>query len=134
MKELKPNTTRLLNKIALINNQAFSKELLKIVADDKNTIDDDIYQLSKFTLIANIDPNETNPIVEIHDVIANKIMEINGDKNNKAFLEDIIQKIPKSKDLKAGHLWRISKTISENLEVLLKNSENIILTRIRYLI
>ncbi|WP_341751193.1 tetratricopeptide repeat protein [Candidatus Tisiphia endosymbiont of Piscicola geometra] len=123
IKELKPNAKRLLNKIALINTQGFSKELLKIITDDKNTIDDDIYQLSKFALISNTDPNETNPVFEMHDVIANKIMEINGNKNNRDFLEDIIQKIPKYKDLKTGHLWRISKTIPENLEVLLKNSE-----------
>ncbi|WP_425360177.1 hypothetical protein [Candidatus Tisiphia endosymbiont of Ceraclea dissimilis] len=43
--ELKPNARKLLNKIALINNQSFSKDLLSFITDDKSTINDDIYQL-----------------------------------------------------------------------------------------
>jgi hypothetical protein len=124
--ELKPNAKRLLNKIALINNQAFSKELLKIIADDKNTIDDDIYQLSKFALISNTDPNETNPVFEMHDVIANKIMELNGNKNNRAFLEDVITKLVNyiPKDVIKGRVFRNSRTIQGNFEIIEKNSIN----------
>ncbi|WP_341757333.1 tetratricopeptide repeat protein [Candidatus Tisiphia endosymbiont of Ditula angustiorana] len=125
IKELKPNAKRLLNKIALINNQAFSKELLKIIADDKNTIDDDIYQLSKFALISNTDPNETNPVFEMHDVIANKIMELNGNKNNKSYLEDIITKLMDGipKNVLKGRIFRNTKTIRENMEIILKNAQ-----------
>ncbi|WP_367364160.1 tetratricopeptide repeat protein [Candidatus Tisiphia endosymbiont of Nedyus quadrimaculatus] len=125
IKELKPNAKRLLNKIALINNQAFSKALLKIIADDKNTIDDDIYQLSKFALISNTDPNETNPVFEMHDVIANKIMELNGNKNNKSYLEDIITKLMDGipKNVLKGRIFRNTKTIRENMEIILKNAQ-----------
>ncbi|MCC8371191.1 MAG: tetratricopeptide repeat protein [Rickettsia endosymbiont of Pseudomimeciton antennatum] len=123
--ELKPSAKKLLNKIALINNQGFSKELLKIITDDQSTINDDIYQLSKFALISNIDSHETNPVFEMHDVIAQKIAEINGNSNNKAYLEDIVTKlvgcVPKS-GIKA-RIFRSAKTISENFEVILKNSE-----------
>jgi hypothetical protein len=41
--ELKPSAKNLLNKIALINNQGFSKELLSFITDDKGTMNDDIY-------------------------------------------------------------------------------------------
>ena len=54
MKELTPSANELLKKIALINNNKFSKSFLKMVTDNKETIDDDIYQLSKFFLISNI--------------------------------------------------------------------------------
>ncbi|WP_375332078.1 tetratricopeptide repeat protein [Candidatus Tisiphia endosymbiont of Temnostethus pusillus] len=123
--ELKPSARNLLNKIAMINNQSFSKELLKIITDNQNTLDDDIYQLSKFTLISNIVPNSTNPIFEMHDVIAQKIAEINGSRNNKAYLEDIVSKlmnyIPQT-TVKA-HIFRNAKTMPENLEIILRNSE-----------
>ncbi|MCC8416455.1 MAG: hypothetical protein LN575_03735 [Rickettsia endosymbiont of Gnoriste bilineata] len=91
--ELKPSAKKLLNKIALINNQGFSKELLKIITDNQNTLDDDLYQLSKFALISNIDSHDTNPVFEMHDVIVQKIIEMNGVKINKPYLEDIVVKL-----------------------------------------
>ncbi|OZG32442.1 hypothetical protein [Rickettsia endosymbiont of Culicoides newsteadi] len=121
---LKPSAVKLLNKIALLNNQSFSKQLLSVITDSKDTLDDDIYKLSKFLLISSIDPNKGNPIFEMHDIIANKIMELNGAKNNKMYLEDIILKLPKPKNsVLLIHVWRESKTIRENLEILFKNSE-----------
>ncbi|WP_341751434.1 MULTISPECIES: tetratricopeptide repeat protein [unclassified Candidatus Tisiphia] len=122
IQELKPSAVKLLNKIALLNNQSFSKQLLTIITDNTNTLDDDIYQLSKFMLISNIDPNKDNPIFEMHDIISNKIMELNGD-NNKIYLENIINKLPKFKGPYSGYLWKSTKTIPENLEILLNNSE-----------
>ncbi|WP_342278547.1 tetratricopeptide repeat protein [Candidatus Tisiphia endosymbiont of Myopa tessellatipennis] len=126
IKELKPNTKRLLNKITLINTQGFSKELLKIITDDKNTIDDDIYQLSKFALVANIDSNETNPVFEMHDVIANKIIEINADNNNKNYLEDIVTKLIDAtpKNLVKGRIFRSARTMLENLKIIERNATN----------
>jgi hypothetical protein len=123
--QLKSNAKKLLNKIALINNQGFSKELLKIITDDPNTLDDDLYQLSKFALISNIDSNENNHIFEMHDVVAQKVAEINGDNSNKTTLDDIITKlmnyIPKS--VIKARIFRTARTISENFEIILKNSE-----------
>nr|WP_016926518.1 hypothetical protein [Rickettsia conorii] len=65
--ELKPSAKRLLDGIALLNNQSVSKELLNSITEDKHSLDDDIYQFSKFALISNIEPNEVNPIFEMHD-------------------------------------------------------------------
>ncbi len=121
IKELKPSAIELLNKIALINNQGFSKELLKIITDDITTLDDDIYHLSKFALIANIDSNETNPIFEMHDVIAQKIMEVNGYRNNKSHLEQIIDEIAQAMPTigkSAGYIFYNGTTITENLKVI----------------
>ncbi|UCM85150.1 MAG: hypothetical protein LF885_03840 [Rickettsia endosymbiont of Culicoides impunctatus] len=123
--ELKPNARKLLNKIALINNQGFSKELLSFITDDQSTLNDDLYQLSKFALISNIDPQEANPIFETHDIIVQKIAEINGNRNNKAYLDDIITKLMNyvPKNILQGRIFRSAKTIQENLEIILKNSE-----------
>ena len=123
--QLKPSPRKLLNKIALINNQGFSKELLSFITDDKSTMSDDLYQLSKFALISNIDSNDTNPIFEMHDVIAQKIAEINCDENNKAYLDDIITKLMNCipKNVLQARIFRSAKTMQENLEIILKNSE-----------
>ncbi|MDR0329293.1 MAG: tetratricopeptide repeat protein [Rickettsia sp.] len=122
IKELKPSVVELLNKIALLNNQSFSKQLLTAITDDPDTINDDIYQLSKFMLISNIDSNEDNPVFEMHDIISNKIMELNGD-NNKIYLENIIAKLPKSKTTHLQYAWMTANTILDNLTILLNNSE-----------
>ncbi|WP_375331338.1 tetratricopeptide repeat protein [Candidatus Tisiphia endosymbiont of Oplodontha viridula] len=122
IQQLSPSAVNLLNKIALLNNQAFSKQLLTVITDNKDTIDDDIYQLSKFMLISNINFSENNPIFEMHDIVSNKIMELNGD-NNKIYLENIIAKLPKPTRALSGYLWRTAQTIAENLEIILKNSE-----------
>jgi hypothetical protein len=76
IQQLNPSAVKLLNKIALLNNQSFSKQFLSTITDHKDTLDDDIYQLSKSMLISNIDPNKDNPIFEMHDIVSNKIMEL----------------------------------------------------------
>lgn len=124
IKELKPSAISLLGKISLMNNQSFSKQLLSIITDHQDTLDDDIYKLSKFLLINNIDSKEENPIFEMHDIIADKIQKINGNRNNKIYLEDIIhrlvQYVPKS--VIKAHIFRISKTIHSNFEILSNNA------------
>lgn len=61
----------------------------------------------------------------MHDVIVQKIIEMNGVKINKPYLEDIVVKLidatPKS-GIKR-RIFRTAKTMSENLEIILKNSE-----------
>ncbi len=125
IKELKPSAKELLNKIALINNQAFSKDLLGIITNDQNLLDNDIYQLSKFALIANIDSNETNPIFEMHDVIAQKIAEINGEKVNQLCLEEVVVKLVNSIPQSIVKAWafRNSQTIAENITIISQNAK-----------
>jgi tetratricopeptide (TPR) repeat protein len=118
--QLTPSASQLLHKIALINNHAFSKQILSIITDSKDTIDDDIYQLSKFVLISNIDSDENNPVFEMHDIVAQKIRESNEDTKNKLYLEDIVVKITKSlpTTMHTGHIFHSGKTINENLKVI----------------
>ena len=78
-------------------------------------------------MISNIEPNEVNPIFEMHDVIAEKILQINGDKGNKEYLEhnvtNLLNSIPKS--LVKGRIFRNAKTIPDNIEIITKNAEKI---------
>jgi len=125
IKELKPSSSQLLSKIALINNQAFSKDFLSYITDYPSHLDEDIFQLSKFALVSNTDSSEDNPIFEMHDVIAEKVVEISGHEKNKKYLEDIIIKFMNAipKDVMKGRIFRNAKTISENLEIILENAQ-----------
>lgn len=120
IKELTPSAEILLHKISLINHRSFSKQMLDVVTEDKTHLLDDIYQLSKFMLISNISTDEGNPIFEMHDIIAKKLLEIYGSKNNKSVIEDIITKITKvlPVSMHAGHVFRNSITVKENLEII----------------
>jgi len=122
--QLKPSANQLLNKIALLNTQSFSKDLLGIITDNKDTINDDIFELSKFALISNIDASEDNPVFEMHDVIAQKILEKNS-ANNSKYLEDLVTKFLDStpKSAVKGFIFRNAKTIPENIDIITKNAE-----------
>jgi tetratricopeptide (TPR) repeat protein len=123
--ELSPSSVKLLGKIALLNNQNFSKQLLNIISDNLNNIDDDIFQLSKFVLISCTEVDENNPIFEMHDIVAQKVLEINGDTKNKAYLEDIITKLTKAlpATMHTGHIFRNAKTINDNLKIISNNHQ-----------
>ncbi|HJD59299.1 MAG TPA: tetratricopeptide repeat protein, partial [Rickettsia endosymbiont of Omalisus fontisbellaquei] len=122
--QLKPSAKQLLNKIALLNTQSFSKDLLGIITDNKDAIDDDIFQLSKFALISNIDASEDNPVFEMHDVIAQNILEKNNASNSK-YLEDLVTKFVNAmpKSVIKAFMYRNAKTVPGNIEIILKNAE-----------
>ena len=124
MKELSSSAKELLKKIALINNHGFSKSFLKMLTDDQETLDDDIYQLSKYALISNIDSNRDNPVFEMHDVIVKTVQSINNE--NDKYLNDIIFNVL-VKSFPDGvvkkQATRISPTFDENLQIILKNSK-----------
>jgi len=125
MQQLNPSSLNLLKKIALINNQSFSNQFLNVITDDKDNLAADIYQLSKFLLISTSVPNEINPIFEMHDVIAQKIAEINEVDNNKRFIENMIITLVNyvPNDRVRGHVFRHTITLQENFEVILRNAQ-----------
>jgi tetratricopeptide (TPR) repeat protein len=129
MQELPASSNDLLKKIALINNQRFSKEFLKMIANNKDTLDDDIYQLSRLALIANVntaDIGEDNLLFEMHDVIVDTIQAINTKEENKKSLEEIIvNTLEKSfpRGVAERQIFRTQPTVIENLQIILKNAE-----------
>ena len=126
MKELTLSSGALLKKIALINNNKFSKSFLTMVTDNKETIDDDIYQLSKYILISNIDSHQDDPIFEMHDIIAKTIQDINTVSENNKNLDEIIFNVL-VKAFPTGvvqkQATRVSPTFNENLQIILENTK-----------
>ncbi|MGU9986860.1 MULTISPECIES: tetratricopeptide repeat protein [unclassified Rickettsia] len=124
IKQLSSSAKQLLSKIALLNNQSFSKDFLGIITDNKDNLNDDIFELSKFALITNIDASEDNPVFELHDVIAQKILEKNS-ANNSKYLEEAVTKFINGTPqggVKA-FMYRNAKTVPENIEIMTQNAE-----------
>jgi hypothetical protein len=124
--ELKPSAKNLLQKIALINNQAFSKNLLRMISDNPDRIGNDIYYLTKFALISSANNDEKNPNFEMHDVIYDRVQSINSAADNAKILSEIIDKInTKTPRYLASQYDFFHKdlTIKGSLEVIFKNVE-----------
>ncbi|CAF2232814.1 unnamed protein product [Rotaria magnacalcarata] len=126
MKELSTSAKALLQKIALINNQRFSKNMLRMITNNKENFDDDIYQLSRFLLISNIDSNKDDPVFEMHDVIAETLQGMNTKIKNQQYLEEMISNILEKsfpKGVAERQIFRTASTIIENLQIILRNAE-----------
>ncbi|WP_341790509.1 tetratricopeptide repeat protein [Rickettsia endosymbiont of Polydrusus tereticollis] len=61
----------------------------------------------------------------MHDIIVEKILQMNGNKNNKEHLEqlatNLLNSIPKS--VVKGSMFRNAKTISDNIRIITENAE-----------
>lgn len=122
--KLSKTSRDLLDKIALINNQSFSRLVLEIITDNPNTLDEDIYELTKLAMISNIEWDNNSPIFEMHDVLVNNIQDINGENKNLKLLESITKKFTGAipKNVVESQVFRARKTVFENLQILEKNS------------
>ncbi|HJD62328.1 MAG TPA: hypothetical protein LFW14_01880 [Rickettsia endosymbiont of Degeeriella rufa] len=99
--------------------------MLSSITSDKDHLDDDIYNISKFALITNIEPNEDNPTFEMHDVIVEKILQLNENDNKEnlnQLITNLLNTIPKS--LIKGNVFRKNKTVLDNIEIITQNAEN----------
>jgi DNA-binding CsgD family transcriptional regulator len=127
LEQLPPSAKQLLHKIALINNQSFSKNILKLITDNPNSLDDDIYQLSKFALLSVANHNQDNPIFEMHDVVVDKVLILdNSEINNRESLSQIIERISNEIPRSGAGQCKFIKdniTLKGNLEIILENAE-----------
>ena len=123
--KLSPSAVELLYQISLINNQSFSKDFLKYIADDKSNIENDIYQISKFSLITNIDANEKNPVFEMHDIIKQTILETMGHDKAKSILEKVVDNLVTltPDTISEFHVFRGGNTVSENFQVISEHAD-----------
>ena len=124
-KELTPSAQNLLYKIAMINNQKFSKALIKIIADNKTFLED-LQSISRFGLISLVYDAQDKQIFEMHDTVRKSVIEIAGNKMLKDIIEENIDSInkimPKGKNSRQL-LISADDTLLSNLQQLLNNAE-----------
>ena len=123
--KLSSSASELLLQIALINNQLFSKDFLRYISSNKESLDDDIYQISKYSLITNIDPNAENHLFEMHDITVQTILNNQEKDNVKNIVEktvaNLIDSTPES--IADFHVFRDKKTVSENFQKLSESAD-----------
>ena len=125
LKQLSNSAKSLLYKIAVINNQQFSKAILTNITENKDTISDDIYNLIRFGLITQ-EQNQTKEILEMHDVIKEAILKISGTPKTRENISIVIDKINESlpRGVSSRYLVIVEdETMISNLEELLQNGE-----------
>lgn len=125
LQELSQNARDLSYKIALLNTQGFSKELLKIITNNSDTLESDIYHIQNLGLIELIDTDDENSVFQMHDVVSQTIVQINSESINKNALEDLTDKlvgaVPQA--VNPAHIFRNSKTILDNFQIIKANAE-----------
>jgi len=123
-KNLSQSAQELLQKIALINNQRFSQNILKIIGNE-TTIVKDLRSVIRFGLIDDIyDKNEA--IFEMHDTLKDSVLEITSTNINKKNINDILDRINSAmpQGLFTKYLEIIqNEGLKSNLEVILENAE-----------
>ncbi len=117
---------KLLLKIALINNQYFSRGILKLIISDSTKIGNGLYNLHRFGLIKNIEKMNNNTIFEMHDTVKAAVLDINQNKVNTEAINDIINKLNELMPKGVGSRYSFMNsdpTLRSNLEIILLNAE-----------
>lgn len=125
LKQLPNSSKELLQKIAVINNQQFSKKLLQSIADD-NTLSDDLENITRFGLITELYQKNDNQVFAMHDAVAESVLKVIGEKKAKNLVTNVIGNLnkimPKSRR-DTNIVISQDKTLKNNLEILLNNAE-----------
>ena len=115
----------LLKRIAVLNNQNFSKNLIKIISEEPTLIGENLYNLNRFGLIKNT-YNDQDNFFEMHDVVRDSTLQLYTEEEIKLEITNIINKL--NEIMPQGVTSRYAfissdSTIRANLEVLLENAE-----------
>ena len=116
----------LLRRIALLNNQKISKNLLNLLADNPDSVGVALYNLNRFGLVKSTAIKDDMNLFEMHDAIKNEVLKLSTKEKIKEEISNIITKlnllIPQGTTKE--HLFIASdQTIQSSLEILLKNAE-----------
>ena len=89
LKQLPPSTVKLLNKLAIINNQFLSKEMIYLFNNGDAHISNDVYNLARLGILLSTQTG----VYEMHDLIKNNILELIDNDITKQNIEEIFKKI-----------------------------------------
>ncbi len=123
---LNDNDEKLLRTVALVNNQNFSKNLLKIIFDNDNNIGEGLYNLTQFGLVKNTENIDNTNLFEMHDAIKEGFLELLTEEQIKDEITNIISKLNllMQQGVASRYAFITSDiTIKANLEILLNNAE-----------
>lgn len=117
---------QLLLYISCINNQFFSKNLLKIMLQDSAYIGEGLYNLSRFALIKQQKESNGEHFFEMHDAIKNSVLKFYSEDEIKNVIDIIVTNLNDSfpqNEATRQEFIKSDLSIKSNLEVLLDNAE-----------
>lgn len=117
----------LLYKIALLNNQKISRNLIHLISNDSvATLSDSIDENIRFGLIEQISEDRNNQVFRMHDSIKAELLNITSDLSNRSKIESILNSFNKLiPDEEGARIATITsdKTLEGNIELLLTNAD-----------
>lgn len=123
---LSDNDKKLLLYIAVLNNQNFSKNLLKIIYNGLGNIGEGLYNLNRFGLIKNTEKINDTSLFEMHDIVKEGVLRYYTEQQIKETISEIISKLnllmPRGVTSRYAFISK-DATMKSNLEVLLDNAE-----------
>ncbi len=115
----------ILYKIALLNNQEVTGNLLEQLVDNQAIIADNINTIIRFGLVEQISKDRNKQIFRMPDTVKKKLLNISNTLNQK-YINSLLSKInnivPKSVDDRIFVITQ-NKSLESNLEILLNNAE-----------
>ena len=125
MSILTPSANDLLHKISLINNQSLSKQFLKIITG--RNVEEEILELSKLSLLNCIDPNQENPIYEMHDLVMEEVQKQYAPNENRKALEQLIVQFDSHCTSSVTSSYICTANFHEHLRVIDRNAMKFLL-------
>jgi tetratricopeptide (TPR) repeat protein len=123
---LNDNDKKLLRVIAILNNQNFSKNLLKIIFDNNSSVGEWLYNLTRFGLVRNTENIDNLSLFEMHDAIKEGVLELLTEGQKIEVMTNVIKKLnslmPEGETSRYAFITS-DVTIKSNLEVLLENAD-----------
>ena len=127
MSSLSMEAKKLLTKIALLNNQAISKNIISNILDKDVDVNEVITELSSTNLLRMINTDRNNPIFGLHDIYKNELLKLPS--NKEIIVRELISSLNKifPDNFKYGneihHIFLNDQTLAGNIEMLLENIE-----------
>jgi tetratricopeptide (TPR) repeat protein len=123
---ISPQAQDVLFKMSVLNNQKVSRKLLEQLFDNDAKLSDSIQEIIRFGVIEQISEDRDNQIFRMHDAIKDELLllaDVNLKKQNiNNILSRLNRIIPQSVNNRVAFVQNVP-TLEENLEILLKNSE-----------
>lgn len=118
---------KLLTKIALLNNQEISKNVIVNIVKNADEVNELLTELLNTNLLRMLNLDRNNPIFGLHDIYKDELLRLFDNKND--VIQELIISLNKTfpEQFKYGneirHIFLNDQTLAGNIEVLLRNIE-----------
>lgn len=117
---------RLLTKIALLNNQEISKNVIANIVNNADEVNELLTELLNTNLLRMLNLDRDNPIFGLHDIYRDELLRLPDNKNT---IQELVILLNRTfpEQFKYGneirHIFLNDQTLAGNIEVLLRNVE-----------